>query len=505
MAASKLLILSIFVALIFTEIRADATIDDEVIASVVPDSSLKIELEQLKSKISVLESSIDERTRELISKDERITEMEKINQEKSDSIASLQKEINLLEKKGTVDAEEQVGKALARADELEKQVERLKKEIEKQNRKKNALEDRASEAEKKMRELDSKLENMQKINDEQKSRIRKTERALRVAEEEMVKAKLEATSKTKELTEVHGAWLPPWFAIHLLRCQSFMATHWNERGKPAVDIAIQKALGMKVQAEKWAEPHMETVKTIWIPVLKEQWLTFTTYVEPHVQSLTTKTVEVYEASKTAITPHIVKVKEFSDPYFQDAKRFSKQYIDQVATATKPHVDKARVALKPYTKKLVHTYGEFLKSATTYHHQVQATVQEKLKMHELTRPLATKELAWFAASALLVLPIFILARMCSSIVCASILFLLIIFPLDNSILRYEFLVSKQFASGRSKKVKSKERDKEARKQDWKGKAKEAYDEGDSCEGGCSDHQQRGRQSRAGGNGTMVRKK
>lgn len=427
MAASKLVIFSIFLALIFTHIRADVSIEGElsdsedenakVVRSDGPDSSaLKIELDQLKSKIQALQSHVDEKSKELKSKEEIIVAKEKVIQEKLDSIALLQSEVASLQKKGTVDVEERVGKAHARAGELEKQVDKLKRELETRNEKKEGFEALVNEAEKKVQELSSKLENLQKTNDEQKSKIRKFERALKVAEEEMIKAKFEATSKSKELSEVHGAWLPHWLAVHLIRCQSSMETHWNEHGKPAMDIVFQKVLEKKVQAEKWAEPHVETVKTKWIPTLKEQWVVVKTNAEPHVQSLSKKTIEVFEASKSAVTPHVVRAHEFIDPYFQEAKKFSKPYIDQIATVTKPHVDTVRVAIKPYTKKVVHAYGKFLKSATTYHHQIQATVQETLKRHELTRPLATRELEWFAASALLALPIIILFRIGSAIFC-----------------------------------------------------------------------------------------
>ncbi|KAF6157871.1 hypothetical protein GIB67_023272 [Kingdonia uniflora] len=402
MATVKLCTILIVFALICSggvQIRADSGIEDEIITSDVSDSSFKIELEQLKSKISVLELGVEDKTRESKSKDEKILRMESVLQEKLDSITSLKSEIDSLQKKGSLDVEERVGKAHARAGELEKQVEKLRKEIESQNVKKDTLEARASEAEKKTQELNLKLKSLQKTNDEQKSRIRKTERALQVAEEEMMRAKIEATTKIKELMEVYGAWLPPWFATHLLKCQSFFVTHWTFHGKPALDLTFEKALEKKAQAQKWAEPHMETVKSKWIPVMKEQWLAVTTYCEPHVHTLTTKTVEVYESSKNAIKPHIVKAQNFADPYFQNAKKITKPYIDQVATVTKPHFDKARVALKPYTKKVVHAYGKFLKSAKTYHQQVQGTVQETLNKYELTKPLATKELVWFARRCL----------------------------------------------------------------------------------------------------------
>lgn len=426
MADFKLPLLSLFLlfSLVFSAIRAqaqDAEVIEEVVrsdggAAVDSSKALKIEFEQLQSKIQLLETRLDESNTNLKSKDEKISQLEKDIQEKSDTVVSLQSEIEDIQKKGTSAAEERLGKAQARASELQKQVEKFKKEIEGQNKEKDALEARARDSEKKIEELNSKLEKLQKINDEQKSRIRKTERALQVAEEEMMKAKLEATSRTKELGEVHGAWLPPWLLSHLIRSWSFIEAEWNEHGKPVMEVVIQKTLEKKGQAEKWAEPHVETIKTKLVPAVKEQWLIVTEYVEPHVKSLTAKTADVYETSKDAVKPHIIKVQELADPYYQEVKKFSKPYIDQVATVAKPHVEKARTALKPYTKKAVHVSGKFLESATTYHQQVQAAVHEKLKQHDVTRHLATKELVWFVASALLALPVILLSRICSAMFC-----------------------------------------------------------------------------------------
>lgn len=39
-------------------------------------------------------------------------------------------------------------------------------------------------------------------------------------------------------------------------------------------------------------------------------------VEPHVQSLSTKSVEFYKTSKSTLAPHVIKAQEFVDPYFQ---------------------------------------------------------------------------------------------------------------------------------------------------------------------------------------------
>ncbi|XP_042038828.1 uncharacterized protein LOC121784695 isoform X1 [Salvia splendens] len=223
----------------------------------------------------------------------------------------------------------------------------------------------------KVQELANPYYQPQKIIDDQKAKIRKTQRALEISEEELMKAKFEATSRTEELMQPHGAWLPPWLAVHLNNYQKL------------------------------------------VPSIKEKWVVIATNIEPHVHTLTTKTVEIYEASKEAVTPHIVKVQELANPYYQELRKVSRPYIDSVATAARPHVDKLQTNLKPYTQEAVKAYRKFLESATVYHGQVQDSVQDKLKSREFTKPLATKELVWFSASALLALPIILLLKIFSA--------------------------------------------------------------------------------------------
>ncbi|XP_047050521.1 uncharacterized protein LOC124657246 [Lolium rigidum] len=140
-----------------------------------------------------------------------------------------------------------------------------------------------------------------------------------------------------------------------------IATLQNEHGKPDVNSLLQKA-------KEWAKPHVETAKTKWIPVIKENWATAKTNTEPYVQMVPAKSVEVYQASRDAISAHALKAHEFADPYFQEAKKLSKPYIDQVAKASKPHVEKLKTTLKPYTDKAGSAYEKFLGTANLYQQQ-----------------------------------------------------------------------------------------------------------------------------------------
>jgi len=414
------LLTSLLFALISTPIQADSTVEQAAVGSDDSDA-FRSQLDKLTSKIHSLESLVEKKNQELKIKDETIAktekaiaEKEKIIIEKSDSITSLKNEVDSLEVKASLDANEQVKKAHTRVHELEKKVDKLKTEIKLKDNLREALETRTKDLEKEVADLNSKLNDLQQVADEQKTKLHKTERALQIAEEELMKAKFEATSKVKELTEVHGAWLPPWLASHLAGFQSYAKSHWKEHGKPAFESLKQKTFEKKAQVEKWAEPHVQMIKTKWIPAAREQWVLVVTNVAPQLQSLTKKTKEVYIQSTDALTPHVIKIKEVVDPHFQTVKKVSKPYIDQIATATKPHLDKARETVAPYTKDAVIAYGKFLESATKYHHQVQGIVEESLKKHEISSALATKELVWFTASALLVLPILILFKILAAI-------------------------------------------------------------------------------------------
>ncbi|KAF4394650.1 hypothetical protein G4B88_009900 [Cannabis sativa] len=361
MTASESLLFCMFLALTFAiTLEQPSLPENPVSAPDVQHSSLLVELELLKSKIAslveghfsdlpcllLLELSIDERNHQLSKKDKSIKEMQKIIQDKSDNISLLQIEIKLLQESSY--GKEYMSKSDQQVDELEKQVERLRTDLDKQNKRKYGLGLRAYVAEKKIQQLNAKLEKLYTVNDEQETIIRKTAHLLQVAEEELMKVELETALLSTGL-------------------------NWD-----------------------------------WAPILKEQWLAFVTFVMPRVQLLMEKFVDVYHVAKNYIAPCAIKA--LKDLYFHtwEVKNLIESYLYHAAMVAKSLLSKTFITLKPYTIKVLYECKTFMTFLAQYHLQV----QELLKDNEFMRPVANMELAWFVATALLALPALFLFKLFS---------------------------------------------------------------------------------------------
>ncbi|KAJ8750776.1 hypothetical protein K2173_015957 [Erythroxylum novogranatense] len=343
------------------------------------DMSLGSILSQLKSEIALLESRIDERTRELRSKDEKIRLMEKIIKEKSEVILLLHSELESFQLEGPNDAKEQTLWSYVRVAELEEQVDKLRKEVEFQNEKKNALEARAHIAERKIQELNFRVEDLQEINKEQKARIDETEHALQVAQEELMKANLQLHTMTRKSNKVQGEWLPSWLAVHFEYLKHHLLTLWDECLRPALDMTLRQK---------------------WIAKLKDQLVGCKN--DPEVCFQTLFTCEFYHRLMS-FTRQVIDLKETAVLYITEIKKFGDPYNNQVLNTIKSHSDKVSAVLKPYVKIIVRTCRDFITAASALQHKVQLM----LKRNELTRPLANVELAWSAASAILALSVIFL--------------------------------------------------------------------------------------------------
>ncbi|KAL9677273.1 hypothetical protein QQ045_005501 [Rhodiola kirilowii] len=355
------------------------------------DSPLRIELDQLRSRISILETKISERAEELKSKDDNIKDMEKIIKEKSDYIASLYIQIEALQI-GSPEAEKLKSKMYARLNELRNQAGNLRNEIQAQIKKKDDLKVRILTAEKQIRELNLKLESLRKISDEQRTGISKIKHGIQRAEEKLVKLKIEATLVSDEMNQIYGGWVPPWLAASVDGCLTYIIALWTKQGRPRLGWAIQRAMHVKAIVQAWACPHIKAIKKTWIPKMKRQWSMFTIYLEPRY----------------------VEFRDTTNPYIQEAKQILKPYLTQISVTSTPHFDRLTRVLKLYRTKFVQTYERLMRSVMAHHTQVQDMISELLTRREYTRPLVDKDIVWYLASAIYALPAILIVNLYASI-------------------------------------------------------------------------------------------
>ncbi|XP_062077439.1 uncharacterized protein LOC133782219 isoform X2 [Humulus lupulus] len=360
MAASESLFFSIFLALTFAITLAEPSLPENFVsAPEVQGSTLGVELELLKSRIASLEMGIDERNHQLSEKDKSIKQMQKTIQVKADNISLLQIEIKLLRE--SLYGKEYMSKPDQQEGEIEKQVERLRTDIDKQSDKKYGLGARAYVAEKKIQQMNSKLKKLYIVNDEQETIIHKIEHLLQVAEEELMKAEVETAW-------VHLEWLPHWLSAHLGHIQLYIEAYWIKGGKQVMDILFQKALEMKAQVEDWIKLQIEMIKVDWVPILKEQWLVFVTFVKLCVQLLMEKLVDMYHVAKNYFAPHAVKVSKDLVSYAWEAKNLTVSFLHHTAMVARSLLTKTYITLKPYTIKMLNECKTFMTFLARYHYQ-----------------------------------------------------------------------------------------------------------------------------------------
>ncbi|KAF7806664.1 Coiled-coil domain-containing protein [Senna tora] len=204
MANPKLFVFFMFFAFLFVR-NASQKSHAEPESSI---SSLRFELEQLKKKISILESAIEKSYHELRSEDDDITEMENDSLEKSESISSLQNKIETLE--------------------------------------------------------------FQKVSDKQKTTLHMTEQALQAPEEEKMKVEPETTSMKSAKSLIVSHWKFSWRPALDASFPKILEKLAKLRRDGEMCIETLKTEGIPVMKDQWLDflssfgPHFEslTAKTI---------------------------------------------------------------------------------------------------------------------------------------------------------------------------------------------------------------------------------------------------
>ncbi|XP_022135531.1 uncharacterized protein LOC111007463 isoform X2 [Momordica charantia] len=253
------------------------------------------ELEQLKSKISFLESKIDERDYELRKKDQIILQLEKIIREKSNKVVTLESEIAFLRQKGPSDSKEHTSKEYThtRTDELEKQVYGSCRSC-----------------------FAVLLNHLQTFWHESGRPVANK------AFFELLKRKAQVQQWLKIQVEVIVTERIPNLIEQCLVFTTYVKSHVRCWATKTVDMYYEvKNYGVPLALQFFQE---------WIPNLIEECLVFTTYVKSHVRCWATKTVDMYYIAKNYALAQALQ-------FFQECIRNLPEQRTVVTTFVKPHV------------------------------------------------------------------------------------------------------------------------------------------------------------------------
>ncbi|CAB81002.1 putative protein [Arabidopsis thaliana] len=119
-------------------------------------------------------------------------------------------------------------------------------------------------------------------------------------------------------------------------------------------------------------------------------------------------------TESQVSMKIEQVQKWSEPHIETLnsviRTHTHPYTTRIMTLTKPHLERVQVALEPYTENVRHGFQKLVNSTKIYHQQA----QEMLKNNEITKPVATMDLAWVGATALIGFPLIFIIKLLSAV-------------------------------------------------------------------------------------------
>ncbi|KAG7533672.1 hypothetical protein ISN45_Aa08g012800 [Arabidopsis thaliana x Arabidopsis arenosa] len=181
-----------------------------------------------------------------------------------------------------------------------------------------------SEAEGNAYELQKQIFELRQELEMQRKRSLEVEARAEIADKKVA----ELSSK---LENIDGKWLLSKLGLNLNKTQAYIMTLWHQ------DLS-------------------QTLQKKWIPSIKDAYVTLTIFLEPKVQYLTDKSIEVLHTCKQALTPHLIQAFDVSYDYLE---------VSRVMTIGKPHFEKVQVALEAYTENVRHGFEKLVNSTKVF--------------------------------------------------------------------------------------------------------------------------------------------
>ncbi|KAJ7515392.1 hypothetical protein O6H91_22G011900 [Diphasiastrum complanatum] len=433
----SLLLLALFAAFDLKLVSADAGIqiphgqqvDCDVTDLDLANTNVLKDVKHMQSLVEGLEAKLK-------AKDSSLQDKEKV----ISFLKNQLEDVQAIQEQGSGKVEERLLAAQDTANSLEAQVEKLHHDVGKLESELQTFKTRAESSEATVTELLNKNYEATKIDEEQQRRIHSTEEALRkaeVAEAWLPVWLVNLPDRFQELAIVewgehgepivaflvrewgehgepavaflskewgeHGepvvAFLSKEWSEHGEPVVAFISKEWREHGKPVVTFLSEKVYQISGAAQ-------ETVKEKWLPAAKQHWEDAVLVIGPHIEMVKVKVGEEWgEHGEPVVTFLSHKlVREKAGPYVDKTAVFAQPYVDKASVFAQPYVQSTRSFYGPFFEKAHSVYQILSKLTTTYHLRLQTSLQESIKKYECLAALASKELIWFLASALLLLPV-----------------------------------------------------------------------------------------------------